>query len=185
MYNLFKIVLCIIIAHAAYNLLNFFRFNYIEKIFFGMFSNDAEISNKNISLKNVVINYIKHAGVLDRKIPISQQVGNGFVSTGTVSVIQNISNRRQDIAGTSYELLLEARGNYWIRFINSINPFYWLRIIIFIPKYLLSYLRIDPESILIKIFQIVYWILGIIFTFLISVYPEKIQEFINLFIQFH
>ena len=76
------------------------------------------------------------------------------------------------------DCLLEAKGNYWSKFINSFNPFYWLRIIIFIPKYLFSYLGIKEKSFLIKIFQLIYWLIAVICTFVITIFPEEIKSFI-------
>lgn len=179
MTNFFIIIAILIIIHAIYNLINFLRYNSIYKNFFGMFCDNITIRDKCLSQKNTVINYIKLAGVSDKKIPYSQPLGYGYIVSGKTSVLENITNSRQDIVSASYELLLEAKGNYWSRFINSINPFYWLRIIFFIPKYLLSYLGVPTDSIIIKILQILYWLIGIIFTFLISVYPNEIQDFIN------
>ena len=173
------IIIVLLIIHAIYNLINFFRYKSIEKLFFGMFCDDIEIRDKSLSFKNTIVNYIKFAGVSDKNIPFSQPIGYGYLANGHASVLQNITNNRQDMVSASYELLLEAKGNYWSRFINSINPFYWLRVVLFIPKYLLSYIGINADSIIIKIFQVLYWLVGVTFTFLISVYPEEIQDFIN------
>ena len=173
------IIIVLLIIHAIYNSINFLRYKFIEKKFLGIFCDDIKISNKSLSYKNTIVNYIKFAGVSDKTIPISQPVGYGYISTANISVLKNITNNRQDIFSASYELLLEAKGNYWSRFINSINPFYWIRIILFIPNYICTYLGIKPDSISIKVFQLIYWLIGIIFTLLTTVYTNEVREFIN------
>lgn len=179
MFKFLTIIIGLIGIHATYNLINFLRYSSIEKLLFGLYSSDIEIRDKSIASKNIILNYIKFANVSDKFIPFSQAVGYGFVANGQASVLHNIINNRQDIASSAYELLLEAKGNYWSRFVNSINPFYWLRIILFIPQYLLSYLGVKSDSIFIKIFQLLYWSISVIFTFAISVYPDEIKTVIN------
>lgn len=174
-----------IIIHATYNLINYYRFNKIKELFYGIYSDDTIVRDNSISNKNVIVNYIKNAGVPDKIIPVSQTVGYGFVANSSASILKNIICNRQDIASSAYELLLEAKGNYWSRFVNSINPFYWFRIILFIPKYIFSYLGIKSDNIFVKIFQLIYWIIGVAFTFLISVYPTEIKAFIDSIIHIH
>lgn len=177
--------ICFIIFHAIYNLINYLRYNSIQTLFFGLYSDDSETRTKSLSLKNIIVNYIKYAGVNDKHIVVSQPIGYYQVANSTVSVLDNIINNRQDIASSAYELLLEAKGNYWSRFINSINPFYWIRVVIFIPKYIFSYLGLKPDSLIIKIFQLIYWLIAIVFTLLTSVFTDEVKSFIMSFIQTH
>lgn len=171
-----------IILHAIYNLINYLRYGYIENLFNGLFVSEAKVKIRSLSLKNVIVNYIKHAGVSDSHIPVSQAIGYGQVANANISVLDNIVCNRQDVFSAAYELLLEAKGNYWIRFINSFNPFYWIRMVLYIPKYLLSYLGLKTDSVVIKIFQLLYWLLGIVFTILVSVFPDEVKTFIMSFI---
>ena len=178
--NYLYIFIFIIFFHAFYNLVNYLRYPIIEKYFFKNFSSNSSERMDAISHKNQIINYIKYAGIKDRYIPVVQAVGYGHVASSSVSILDNFLNNRQDIASNAMNCLLEAKGNYWSRFINSFNPFYWLRIILFLPRYLFSYLGLKEENIIIKIFQIIYWLLAIIFTFLLAVFPEEIKKFIFL-----
>ena len=168
-----------IVIYALYNLVNYFRYPLIEKYLYYTYSPNNEDNKKAITHKTQILNYIKYAGVKDRFIAVTQPIGFGQIASSSVSVFNNILSARQDIASNSIECILEAKGNYWSRFINSFNPFYWLRIIIFIPKYIFSFIGLKEESILIKIFQLIYWLLAIICTFLISVFPEEIKSIIN------
>lgn len=178
------IFIVIIVTHAIYNLINFLRYSYIEKLFFGLFSDDVKVKDKSLSSKNTLLNYMKYADVSDKYIPCTQSLGYGQIVNSNVSIFENITNNRQDIASTAYKLLLEAKGNYWSRFINSINPFYWIRIVLFIPKHLLTYLGVKSDHLIIKIFQLSYWLIGTIFTLLISIYPSEIKNFVDSIIHF-
>lgn len=172
------IFIYIVVLHALYNFINYLRYPLIQKQFLKNYSADASEKIEAISHKNQIINYIKNAGVKDKYVPVAQPVGYGHIATSSVSVLENLSNNRQNIASIAMDCLLEAKGNYWSKFINSFNPFYWLRIIIFIPKYLFSYLGIKEESFLIKIFQLIYWLIAVICTFVITIFPEEIKSFI-------
>lgn len=172
------IFLSIVALHALYNVINYLRYPMIQNLFLKNFSSDTSEKMNAMSHKTQIINYIKNAGVKDKYIPVAQPVGYGHIATSSVSVLENLSINRQDIVSVAMDCLLEAKGNYWSRFINSFNPFYWLRIVIFIPKYLFSYLGLKEESVFIKIFQLIYWLIAVFCTFLITVFPEEIKVFI-------
>ncbi|MCI8700023.1 MAG: hypothetical protein HFJ47_01615 [Clostridia bacterium] len=184
MYNLLKIFIAIFVVHVLYNLINYLRFNHIETLLIGNYTDNTDLKIKAKTHKNEIVNYIKNSGIKDKYIPYAQPIGFGQISSGTVSVLENILNPSQDIALTVADMLLEAKGNYWSRFKNSFNPFYWLKIIVFIPKYLFSYLGMSSNNILIKIIQLIYWAIGISFTVLISVFPDEVKTFILSFINF-
>ena len=171
-----------IVLHAIYNFINYLRYDHVEKILVGNYTNNVKLKQKAQMHKNTILNYIKYSGIRDKHIPITHPTGYGQIVSGNISIFDNVLNQRQDIASIVFELLLEARGNYWSKFINSINPFYWLRIILYIPKYLSSYFGINTESLFVKIFQLVYWLLGIVFALLTTVFTEEVKNFIMSFI---
>lgn len=174
----------LVVIHAIYNLINFLRYSHIENLLIGNYTTDVKLNTKAKIHKNEILNYIKNAGVEDTHIGVAEPIGYGKVASSTVSIFSNILSTRADIAYSVRESLLEAKGNYWSRFINSINPFYWLKIILYIPKSIFSYLGLNTDSILIKIFQLIYWLIGIVCTFIITVFPEETKNFIMSFIHF-
>lgn len=176
--NILFAIIFLISLYAIYNLINFLRYPIIEKYLLYTYSSDSSQRMKSMTHKNQIINYMKNAGVKDKSIPIVQALGYGQLASASVSIFDNILNQRQDVAQIAFECLLEAKGNYWSRFINSFNPFYWLRIVIFIPKNIFMYFGIKESSIFIKIFQLIYWLIAVICTFLIAVFPEEIKTFI-------
>lgn len=182
--KLLILFITLIVIHAIYNLINFLRYNHIETLLVGNYTNNVELNTKAKTCKKEILDYIKNSGVKDKHINIAEPMGFGQLVTGRVSVFNNLLSYRTDVATAVRDLLLEAKGNYWYRFVNSINPFYWLKIILYIPKYLLSYLGLDADSIFIKIFQLIYWAIGIIFTIIITVFTDEIKTLILSFIHF-
>ena len=168
----------ILIIHALYNLINYLRYPIIEKYLLSNYSSDSSQRVDGASRKTQIRNYIKYAGVNDKHIPVVQPVGYGHVANSMVSLFDNITNNHQDVAKIAMDSLLEAKGNYRSRFINTINPFYWLRTILFIPTYIFSYLGLKEESIFIKVFQLIYWLIAVLCTFALSIFPDEIKAFI-------
>lgn len=176
--NILFVIIFLLLLYAFYNLINFLRYPIIEKHFLYTYSSDASLKIKSMTYKNQIVNYIKNSGVKDKSIPIVQALGYGQLASAPVSIFDNILNRRQDVAQLAMQSLLEAKGNYWSRFINAFNPFYWLHIIIFIPRNIFTFLGLKESNIIIKIFQLLYWLIAVICTFLIAVFPEEIKSFI-------
>ncbi len=172
------ILVAFILLHTIYNLINYLRYPIIEKNLLYNYSSDASMKLKALTHKNQILNYIKYAGVSDKHIPVVQSLGYGQLASSSISVFDNIMNPREDIARLVLSSLQEAKGNYWSKFINSFNPFYWLRFILFIPKNIFSYLGLKEECIVIKIFQLIYWFIGVVCTFIIAIFPEEIKNFI-------
>lgn len=181
---LLKLIVFVIIIHAIYNLINFLRYPYIEKLLIFNYTDNVELNAKAKTCKKQILDYIKNSGVKDKYISITQPLGFGKVVSCRVSVFDNLLSYRSDIATTVRDLLLEAKGNYWYKFINSINPFYWIKLILYIPKNVLSGLGMDTDSLFIKLFQLVYWIIGIVFTIVITVFPDEVKKLILSFIHF-
>lgn len=178
------IFLVLIVLHALYNLINFLRFPIIEKNLLLTYSSNVSDKMKAMTNKNKIVNYIKNAGVKDKHIPVVQPLGYGQIASANASVFDNILNQREDVARMAMSSLLEAKGNYWSRFINSINPLYWMRIILFLPKSILSYLGVESDRVIVKILQLIYWFIGVICTFALAVFPDEIKNFIQSFIKF-
>lgn len=176
--NLLMILLVLILLHALYNLINYFRFNYIEDLYMNSLSEDSSLKAKALTHKTTILNYIKNSGVEDSYLAITEPIGYGKVAVSKVSVFNNLLNPRADFVSKVISMLYEAKGNYFSRFINSINPFYWLRILVFLPQKIFEYFGVSSKNTLIKFFQFLYWILGALFTAALALYPNEIKEFL-------
>lgn len=175
----FLIIIFVILLHALYNLINYIRYPNIEKKLLYSYSSDPSEKTLAMSYKIQIVNYIKYSGVKDKYVVVTQPSGYGQLASSKVSVLNNLNNPREDIAANAINCLLEAKGNYWTKFINSFNPFYWLRIIIFLPKHIFTFIGLNEESMVIKIFQIIYWLLSVTCTFFITVFPDEIKSFLS------
>ena len=70
------------------------------------------------------------------------------------------------------ELLME-RNRQLLRFRSSLNPFMSLRKLFMLPSRFLKYIGFNPNVFASRIFNIVIWVLGVIFNF----FSEEIKQF--------
>lgn len=114
----------------------------------------------------------------DPKIPYAQPVGYGQMATGSASVLDNFPNRLEDHAVFTSRLIDEALGVYRQRFWETFNPLYWIDSILYLPRTILSYLGLKPDSVFVKFLNIFWWITGPI----AILFRENLTDFIlNLF----
>lgn len=130
--------------------------------------------------KREIINLFKKAGISDSKIPVTQPIGFGKISTFNASVFENFPNRHVDHISIVLAMFSEAEGVYRKRLTDSINPLYWIETIIYLPRAIIQYLGLNTETITTKILQVLWWIL----TPVAILWRDQIWAFlINLFNQ--
>lgn len=100
------------------------------------------------------------ANVKDSYFPLSQPIGYGFVSNSNVSTFHNFPSNIIEFVKFTVNMFQEAIGTYRRRMIETFNPFFWIETVIFLPKTLFSYLGVSPESLFIKILQVIWWIIA-------------------------
>ena len=83
--------------------------------------------------------------------------------------------RREDIVRITLGMFHRAIGVYRSRMIETINPLYWIETIIFLPRQILNYLGVTPESVIIKIAQLIYWLAAFVF----GIYRFEVEEFVR------
>lgn len=74
----------------------------------------------------------------------------------------NINSNRLDVIGHIKKLFEEAIGVFRFRMKQSFSPFFWIEFILTIPKLILSYLNIQAPDTLVKVIQIIYWVLMVL-----------------------
>lgn len=97
-------------------------------------------------------------GAGNTAIPVVQPLGYHQVANTTVEIIKNLDSRRSDIVGTILSLFDEAVGTYRMRMLESISPSYWIETLLFLPSRALKYLGCEPDKLISKLFQLIYWI---------------------------
>jgi len=121
----------------------------------------------------------KNAGIQDASFPHAQLAGCNQVFTGAASVLSNITHPRIEIRFSVIQMFHRAIGVYRSRILDTINPLYWIRLIVYLPKRLLSYVGVSPDRILVKVSQVVYWGL----TFIYVIFETEINQFLKDFIR--
>lgn len=134
---------------------------------------------KFVEHKSRIVKLLKDAGVSDSTVPYVEPVGFGYIRRASVSVQKNITATRGDVVGSSTAMLHEAIGVYRSRMLETFNPLYWIEFLIHLPKQTLGYLGISPESTVVKIAQLLYWIISAILVFLFGLFRPEIENLIK------
>lgn len=140
------------------------------------------LNNNCPQTKSKVLRIFKKAHIKDCIIPVSEPSGYGKVASYSSRVFDNypaIDERCIVFTNRAYE---EALGYFKYGMIDSINPFYWIETIVFLPKSVLDYIGIDTDKVSSKILNVlltlIWWIIA---TFGV-LYKDNIISIINNFI---
>lgn len=127
--------------------------------------------------KPQIVKLFQNAGIQDSFVAVVQPVGLGYISNSNVSVFANLQNKRQDIVSLTLGMFHQALGIYRTRMIEAFNPLYWLEFIIYLPKTILNYLDVSPESAFVKVTQIIYWLLTVILGVVYGLFKTEVDQF--------
>lgn len=173
------VILIVLVIKFILNLIHFLQCKYYLNLYTNWCKNDGW---KMFELKQKIILLLKNANVTDAVVPNVEAVGYGLVSTCNISVFDNFPHNRRDMFEIMKNKFHEAIGVYRSRMIDTINPIFWVQYIIYLPKNILIYLGLKNKNIFIKIVQILWWIVGLIFTIFLTVYQTELTSFIKLII---
>lgn len=158
------------------NIINLVQVSHYKELFYDFISNQ----NNNLPQhKSQVIQLFKNAGIKDANFSVTKPAGYGYISHGKASVFDNFPSLVEDFVLSTGRMFEEAIGTYKSRIFECFNSIYWINCIIFLPKAVLAYLGVSAESIFIKIFQILYWAISIIF----ALFSSEIAVWIKSFLQ--
>lgn len=167
--------LLIVVYKFLTNLLHYFRIRTLHKYFCEFMDNKRD--NMNL-YRQEVLSLFEKAHVKDIKIPISERVGFGQIVNASVSVFSMFPSLRPQFSSTTLNMFEETEGVFRKNMIDSFNPFYWIDLIIFLPKTLLAYIGISSEITSYKICNLlltfIWWILGV----LVLYFKPQLQHFI-------
>lgn len=157
------------------NLMHYFRIKKLQTYF----SEFLEHKCDNMNLyRQEVLSLFEKAHVKDKKIPVSEHIGNRQIVSGNVSTFSMFPSTRVAFSVTTLNMFEEAEGVFRKNMLDSFNPFYWIDLIVFLPKSLLAYIGISSEVTAYKIcnvlFTFIWWILGI----LVVYFKPKLQDFV-------
>jgi hypothetical protein len=136
-------------------------------------------STKPVEMRAQVVGLLKDAGVNDSLVGAVQPYGFGYVGTSNASVMDNFPNAREDIATLTNAMFLQAVGTYRSRMIDTLNPLRWIEWAIFLPRNTLRHLGVSADGVVIKLAQIVWWIIAAMVGFSYALYKPELESLIK------
>lgn len=173
MLNKFFYMFALLIAYKFIkNLSNFYKVKKIEKYFLTIYT---ENPNQLVyETKNEIITLFKNAGIEDELIPVTQPMGYGKLASFNASTFKCYPTALNIFAASQLQMFSNAIGVYKKRMYEAINPLYWIETFFFLPKTIFQYLGINTKTILVKIFNLIYWLIA----FFIGLFQDNIKHFI-------
>lgn len=158
-------VICFIIVFVYRLLTNvsaLIRLNYYDRKYTTYLSHPE---NNFAVYTDPIVRLFKAAGITDRSIPFVQPMGYGQGLAGHATLFMNIANRSNDAMANMLECFAEAKGTFRHRIIENFSPLFWINCVLFLPKTVLEYLGVKGESLITKVFQLLYWMAAPILVF--------------------
>jgi hypothetical protein len=176
MINLFYIFLGIVVLRLVINVTKYFQCKHYLKEYLHWV---VDPTWGLVEHKSKVLKLLQDAGVKDSHRGIAQPLGFMQIQTSNVSVMANFPNRRDDFFVLTRGMLHQAIGVYRSRILETFNPLYWIEFIVNFPKQVLSYLGVSPEKLVVKIAQFVYWVVGAVVGFLLTLFRPEIETLVR------
>ena len=157
------------------NLLHYFRIKKLHQFFCEFMKQKRD--NMNL-YRQEVLSLFEKAHIKDIKIPVSECIGNRQIANATVSAFSMFPSLRPAFSSTALNMFEEAEGVFRKNMFDSINPLYWIDLILFLPKTLLSYLGISSKTSGYKICNVlltfIWWVFGVFLVY----YKPQLQQFL-------
>lgn len=174
-------ILCIMFYKCIINIIYLNQVSKLHSDYFDWLDNKIayyEIAKKKHTFKTLV----KKSNVMDAHLPTTQPMGFGHIASFSASVSENFPNNSVDFATITNDMFCEMEGIFKNRILETFNPLYWLNLVIYLPKNLVEYLGLSSDNIGSKVLQLIWWLIGIIGTVLIELYPEYLRQLISSYL---
>lgn len=119
------------------------------------------------------------ANVEDSTISRTVPTGYGMMANMNLKVFDQFPSRDKNIVYITYYKISEATGVFKSNIVDALNPLYWIQSIIFLPKKILSYLGLNPESVIIKSLQLLYWAVSLTISIINFLYPDMLASYFH------
>lgn len=174
MINLLYIFLALVIIKLVINLNKYYQCKrYLNKYHNWRANTDPDWQL--VENKSNVIKLFKDAGLEDSIFSFETPVGLSHVGVRDASFFDNFPNNRIDIVRRTDAYFHQAIGIYRSRMLELFNPNYWIEFIIYLPRQVFNYLGISHESVILKVFQLLYWLIVAVITILYALYSPEIN----------
>ncbi len=154
--------------------------DYINIVRYTKMYNDyiSQKSEKIFQYKTICINLLKKLNISDSYIPITQKTGYGQYASFKASIFHNFPDNTTLFYSETISILDDATGICRRKIFECFSPKYWIDFILFLPKNILIYLNISTDSIIIKICQIIYWLISVTMTLFTTDISDYIKSLI-------
>ena len=181
--NFLILFLCVFFYIFLKNCYCFYRVNKIYSYFLTVMTDKP--NKLAFETKDEILKLFKDAGVEDSLIPITQPMGYGKLAQFNASAFKVYPSPLNIFVGVELKMFEYASGVYKNRIKRCFSPFYWIDMVIFLPRTIFQYLGLKTDSIFIRLSNLIYWLFGIFFglfqselkTFILSHLPKN---FLNL-----
>lgn len=129
--------------------------------------------------KRIFEKILSKADVSDKYLPVTQPTGYGQLASFQSSIIAQFPSNLEAYAPITIKMLLEAKGIFKERILETFNPIYWIELAIFLPKHALMYLGIKPDNFIIKLVQLTWFLLAGAYSLLLALYPDAFRTLIE------
>ena len=182
--NYIYIIIVLIIFIIVKFLLNISKYLYLKKvikmhdIFMDWAIDDENDQKKGSGIRaqdwiqeNIleIKSVVSKSGVGDQTQSYMKPVGLGYVQQRNISALDNLLFLNGEIIKLARDLISRAKGYYKLQALKSFNPLYWIEMTIFLPRELLKYIGLTESekisSLVVRIFQILYWIISVYFMY--------------------
>tara|TARA_R110000868_G_scaffold164439_1_gene397076 strand:+ start:539 stop:1123 length:585 start_codon:yes stop_codon:yes gene_type:complete len=124
--------------------------------------------------KAKIIEILKELGLKDFIIQVTTPTGYNHVEHKSIRILENLQYisyvNDTNIPVTIKQYIIEAKGIAKNRIFESLNPLYWVDLLIFLPRSIAKYIGIPlankTYNHIIKIFNIIYWIAMVLLPFI-------------------
>lgn len=146
---------------------------YLEWVLSG--NNNVELYKRKFLFKDL----INKADIKELLVPIVQNLGTGRIMEAQIPVSSQFPTKIESFYNPTRKVLLEAEGIFESRMQETFNPLYWVRLVMFLPKEATTYLGIKPEHMIVKIFQLIWFIAVGSYSLLLALYPDIFRNLIE------
>lgn len=120
------------------------------------------------------------AKIQDRSISFMEPIGLGYGRERKINFLENMFVLNSEITPAVNQFFIEAKGYFKYHMLQSINPLYWIDVVVFLPKYFIRFLNMDENRKYARFLTVAYWLL----TFIIFIYEEEIRQIFRKFLEF-
>lgn len=175
------ILFALIVVYKA--LLNFTRLKQLQRYEKEFISFLSDKPSKIDEHKMQTITLFKKANVPDSQMRVTQPIGFGKVASFNASVFHNFPMAERTIAEPSLTMFKNAIGVYKSRMFEAINPLYWIDLIVFLPKNLLTYIGLNMDNASSKLWNVLLSLVWWVFCTFVTIFQPEIKQYIIEFIR--